>query len=177
VTIDKQKKRTAVVLAIVCCFLMGCAIIWLIFSSSLSDGWPQVPSPNLFVTSQPKFECIPGNYHLIRQTITTNGLATFNGRQCEIELRSDGSFVATNYPKWFQTNSVQPPTPQFIFATGHWHCETMGIVRSREFYGIVFSESPNQIDSLALRSDGSPYNLMMTYGDADEGLFMIFGKH
>ena len=113
---------------------------------------------------------------MIQQNINTNGLAILNGRQCQIELRSDGSFVATNYLKWFQTNSVQSPTPEFFSTTERWHCEMIGIVQGKNYYGIVFSENSNQIESLALRNDGSPYNLMMTYGDADEGLFMTFGK-
>ena len=178
-TTPKQKQKSTIALAIVGCFLFGGAVLWLAFSHLWGGGlshWPQVPPPELFVTSQPKLNDISGNYRLIQQNINTNGLAILNGRQCQIELRTDGVFVVTNYLKWSQTNSVQPPTPEFFSATGRWHCETIGIVRDKSYYGIVFSENANQIESLALRSDGSPYSLMMTYGDFDEGLFMAFGK-
>jgi hypothetical protein len=171
----KQKTRTTAILVIVGCFLLGSVMLFRLCGGGLSH-WPQVPPAELFVTGQPKFDDISGNYHLIQQNIDTNGLAMTNGRRCQIELRRDGSFVAADYPVWFQTNSVQSPVPEFISAQGNWHCEAIGVVRDKSYCGIVFSESANQIDSLALRNDGSPYNLMMTFGDYDEGRFMIFGK-
>jgi hypothetical protein len=177
--VKNEKRIITIAFAIGGVLLFACCLLWATVSGSWGNSlshWPQVPPPELFVTSKPTPDGIPGNYCLIQQTINTNGLSIFNGRQCQIELRPDGSFVVTNYPKWFQTNFVQSPTPELISATGRWHSETIGIVRGKSYYGIVFSENTNQFESLALRNDGSPYNLMMTYGDFDEGLFMTFGK-
>ena len=179
----KLNKTIIIALAVSGLVLLACTGFWLVFSLSWGIGlshWPQVPPPELFVTSKPKQEDISGVYHLIRQTVTTNGLAFLKGRDCRLEIRADGSFTVTNYPKWTQAYSSNLPSCEFISAAGKWHCETIGISykgnSACNYFGVVFSGSSAGIEPLALRSDGSPYNLMLTYGDADEGLFMTFGK-
>lgn len=144
--------------------------LWTLFQS---PHWPQVPPPELYVTTQPKQEDVVGIYQVKQQTITTNGLAVFGDRMCQLDLRPDGSFSVTNYPQW-------PYATAFISTTGHWRCATIGGVyirgRSQNFWGIVFSDSDTRIDPLALRSKGAPYDLMLTYGDGDDGTVMTFGR-
>lgn len=177
----KNKRRTAVALAIVGCLLLSCAVLLATFCRSwvgYLSHWPHVPPPEFYFTSQPKLDGIPGRYHLIKQTINKQGLAILNGLECAIELRADGSFVATNYPNWLQASA----NPEFVSATGRWRCDTISILyNGHSCYGIVFSDSfgndSERIGPLALRSDGSPYNLMLDYGgDPDEGKVMTFGK-
>jgi hypothetical protein len=178
---EKQKKRTLVVLAVAGSLLLGCAVLLGVFSRSWGSRlshWPQVPPPEYYVTSQPKLDGIPGRYRLIRQTVNKQGLAILDGRECAIELSADGIFVATNYPRWPEALA----TPEFVSPTGRWSCETIAVAyNGHSCYGVVFSEDSqkesDRIGPLALRSDGSPYNLMIDCGgDPDEGMVMTFGK-
>ena len=172
----KQKNKITIALAIVAVFGVICVAIWVTLFPSGGSHWSQVPPPELFVTGQPKFENIPGSYQLIQNTITTNGLAFLEGRQCQLDLQADGLFTVTNYPQWSRLSSAKAPNAQFVSTTGRWHCETIGIYNGHQYFGIVFSDSSMGIDALALRSNGSPYDLMLTYGDGDDGTVMMFGK-
>jgi hypothetical protein len=130
----------------------------------------------LFVTTQPRQEDIVGIYQLTRQTITTNGLAVLEGRLCQLDLRPDGSFTATNYPRWSPDSSTRPHVTTFISTTG-WRCDSVHIFyKGKDCRGIVFSDSDAAIDALALRSKGAPYDLMLTYGVGDDGTIMQFGR-
>ena len=173
----KQKNKFTIALVVGAVLIVVFVAVGAVLFSSLGSHWPQVPSPELYVIKQPKLEDISGSYLLIKQTITTNGLSFLGGRQCQLSLRADGSFTATNYPQWSQLSPAKVPSAEFISTTGRWRCETIGIVgKGSQYFGIVFSDSSVGMDALALRSNGSPYDLMLTYGDADEGLFMTFGK-
>jgi hypothetical protein len=173
---SKRKNKITIALAIVAVFVVICVALWVVLFPSLGSHWPQVPPPELFVTKQPKLEDIFGSYQLIQQTITTNGLAFLEGRHCQLDLRVDGSFTVKNYPRWSQLSSAKAPIAEFVSTTGRWHCETFGIYNGHQFFGIVFSDSAAGIDELALRSNGSPYDLMFIYGDGDDGTVMTFGK-
>ena len=152
------------------------AVVHLPWGSSLSH-WPHVPPPELFVTTQPKQADVVGVYQLTRQTITPNGLAVLEGRPCQLDLRPDGSFTVTNYPQWGPDSSATPHVTAFISTTGRWRCDTVNIIyNGKNCWGVVFSDSDSAIDALALRSKGAPYDLMLTYGDGDDGTIMQFGR-
>jgi hypothetical protein len=122
------------------------------------------------VTNKPKLEDIQGTYQITQQNITTNGLAVLQGRVCLLDLRPDGSFTLTNYP-------TPPFTIGFISNTGRWHFDTLGSFgKNQELWGIRFSNATFSMEPLALRLQGTPYNLMLTYGDPDDGTVMTFGK-
>ena len=173
-------RRMKLIIAVSC----GVAVVGLGVTLSLltnvswgSGHWPQVPDPELFVTAQPKTNDIPGTYLLTRQTITSSGLAIFEGRQCQLDLRPDGSFSVTNYPQWSVESSNEPRVDALISSMGHWQCATINVLyKGRDCWGIVFSGGDARIDSLELRSKGAPYDLMLTYGDGDEGRYMLFPK-
>jgi hypothetical protein len=141
------------------------------------SGWPHVPPAELFVTTKPNQQDVAGVYELTRQTITANGLAALEGRHCKLDLRPDGSFTVTNYPQW-SVSSTPPHVAAFISTTGRWRCDTLHMIyNGRSCWGVVFSDAQPAIDELALRSNGAPYDLMLTYGgDFDEGTVMTFGK-
>lgn len=174
---DPKLKKIAVILGLLVSLLgigIVSAVLWL--PQTAGSGWPHVPPPELYVTSQPARDQIIGTYRLSSQTITTNGLAVFQGRLGELELRNDGSFVVTN---WLPLD--MPLTPHaFVSTTGRWNCQTLGGLyrdgRSQPFWGVVFSDCAVRIDSLAFRGKTLPYSLMMTYGDADEGKVMMFER-
>lgn len=85
--------------------------------------------------------------------------------------------MVTNYPRWSPASSTTPHVAEFISTTGQWRCATVGVMGDgKEYWGVVFSNSPAVIEALALTRNGAPYNLMLTYGDADEGAVMTFAK-
>lgn len=152
-------------------------VLRLLCKSCFLSHWPQVPPPELFVITQPKHEDIAGIYQLTQQTITTNGLAVLEGRPCRLDLRIDGSFTVTNYPQWSPDSSAKPHVVAFISTTGCWRCDTVNIsYNGHECWGVAFSDTHVGIDPLALRSKGAPYDLMLTYGDGDDGTVMTFGR-
>lgn len=172
-----RKKKIAIVavcgVALVAVGIALCAVLNLGWGS----GWPHVPPAKLFVTTQPNREDVAGVYELTRQTITSNGLAELGGRSCLLDLRPDGSFTVTNYPRWSPDSSTPPHVIAFISTTGRWRCDTVHIIyEGHECWGVVFSDAQAGIDALALRSKGAPYDLMLTYGDGDDGTVMTFQK-
>lgn len=123
-------------------------------------------------TTQPKQADIAGSYLLTHLTITTNGMAALGGRMCQLDLQADGSFAVTNYPIW--TNSQ---LENFISTTGHWRCDTVGLVHDNQsVWGIRFADCDNRLDLLSFTGNAAPYGLLMTYGDPDENAVMIFEK-
>jgi hypothetical protein len=176
---NRRKKITIAIASGVGLIVIGVAVSTvsnLPLASGLSH-WPQVPPPELFVTTQPKQADVAGVYQLTQQTISTNGLAILEGHLCQLDLRLDGSFTVTNYPRWSPDSSTTPHVAEFISTTGRWRCDTVGIIYStHEYWGVVFSDTHVEIDALALRSKGAPYDLMLTYGDGDDGTVMTFGK-
>lgn len=177
-----QKKKIAAAVAggasLVAILLASSPTVRLLFETPFLSHWPQVPPPELYVFTQPKLEDVAGVYHLTRQTITTNGLAVLEGRVCQMDLRPDGSFSVTNYPRWSpDDDSTEPHVVAFISTTGRWSCNTLNIsYRDRLCWGVVFVNADPQLDSLALRRKGAPYDLMLTFGDGDDGTVMTFGK-
>jgi hypothetical protein len=156
--------------------VLGVALAAIWHPSRLSH-WPHVPPPELYVTTPPKQEDVAGIYQLTRQTITANGLAVLEGRRCGLELRPDGSFTVTNYPDWSPDSSTEPYIVAFHSVTGGWRCDTVNITyHGHACWGVVLSNGVAVIDALALRSRGAPYDLMLTYGDGDEGGVMTFGR-
>ena len=178
-----SRRNKIIILALGGVGIVAAGLLLYSWPISALSHWPHVPSPELFVITQPKQEDIPGTYLLTRQTITTNGLAALEGRHCHLELRPDGSFSVTNYPRWSpDDDSTEPHVVAFTSTTGHWHCVTFSNVivyigqSAQHFWGIEFSDTVTGIDSLALRGKTPPYDLMMTFGDPDDGAVMMFEK-
>jgi len=167
----RRKRKSIVPGAILFCALILGATQLLQLGKALSlNRWPQVPDPELYVTTQPKQEDIVGVYQLTQQSITPAGLAILKGRSCHLDLRPDGSFVVTNYPMWSLDRSAH--VTNFVSTTGYWHFAQPGTA----YWGIELWKGSIRIGSLNFRGKSLPYNLMMTYGDADEGMVMIFER-
>jgi hypothetical protein len=153
-------------------------LILLLGCQRQSDGWR--PDSHTFTTTQPKQQDLAGSYLLTQQTITTNGLAVLQGRQCQLELRPDGSFSITNYPIWTDAAKLQITNFVFtIFTKGHWTCNEIGSIHGQPLWGILFDprfDSSTQFPSTALTGKQAPYGLVMVYGDWDEHAEMVFEK-
>ncbi len=178
-----RKKKIVIAMAgsasLVAILLASSPTVRLLFETPSLSHWPQVPPPELYVFTRPKLEDVAGVYHLTRQTITTDGLAVLEGRLCQLDLRPDGSFTAANYPLWAPDTNSTPQIAEFVSTAGRWRCDTVNIMyHGHDCWGVVFSDAKGKggIDPLALRRKGAPYDLMLTYGDGDDGTFMVFGK-
>ena len=141
-------------------FLVGCQ----------HNSWDRYADS--LTTTRPKQKDIVSSYLLTQQTIATNGVAVLQGRQCQLDLQTDGSFQVANYPTW--TNSQ---FASFISTTGHWYCDKVGAVHDNQsVWGIRFDDVSNKVDSLSFTGKAAPYGLLMTYGDPDENAVMIFAR-
>ena len=137
----------------------------------IPSGWDKYADS--LTTSQPKPEEIFGGYRLIEQTVTTNGLAVLQGRQCGLKLSPVGVFSITNFP------IVDLPGDQldgFLSATGRWECDTVSFTHGQPVWGIRFAETDPRMDLMCFMGKQAPYRLMMTYGDPDENRGVIFEK-
>jgi hypothetical protein len=137
------------------------------------------PYANSYTTKQPKQKDVAGVYLLVDQTITQGGLSILKGQQCILVLLADGSFQATNYPRWTAPGNIKQLTA-LASVQGRWQCDTVGSVDNgltmQKCWGINFSGADHEIDGLNLTGQSPPYGLIMGYGDPDSGEVMIFEK-
>lgn len=134
-----------------------------------NDSWDK--SAKFLTTTQPSSADLSGSYLFAQQTITTNNVPALQSQPCQLNLNPDGSFEITNYPIW---NDSQ--ISRFITTTGYWRCEVVGTVGTNNSWGIRFSGADKGLDDLQLMGTNAPYRLLMTYGDGDENLTMVFEK-
>jgi hypothetical protein len=147
----------------------------------LVAGCQYDPYAHLLTTSEPKQEDVVGSYELTQQNIVSGDLEFLQGRRCVLDLHSDGTFSITNYPFWSEAFSMtNSKLKSFISQTGRWSCAEVGGVSDGKTYkrnwGIQFSNTTTNLDSLALTGQAPPYGLIMTYGDPDSGTVMIFER-
>ena len=98
-----------------------------------------------------------------------------------MDLRADGSFALTHYPTWGEAfSATNGQVIGFVSTTGRWGCARIGTVSNgwtgKKFWGVVFSESGHNLESLALPREAPAYGLIFTYGDPDTGAVMIFER-
>lgn len=148
------------------------AVVLLFGCGRRSDGWR--PETHTFTTTQPQQSDLSGSYILAQQTITTNGISALRDQPCQLDLQSDGTFSITNYPMWTET-SDQKRITNFAFTSGRWKCDTIGSTHGQPLWGIRF-EAESHLLTTVLAGSKTPYQLVMIYGDGDEGTEMIFEK-
>jgi hypothetical protein len=56
------------------------------------------PHAHLYTTDKPETTNVVGSYVLASQSLTPGGLAALHGKTCSVELRADGTFIASNVP-------------------------------------------------------------------------------
>ena len=134
------------------------------------------PHAHLYTTHEPKTEDVVGTYILDRFHLPTDvGNARPN---VEVELRSDGTFSATNVPKW----SLETPDADFfasmISGNGTWKKEITGTLGPdlNHIWGITLRTPDKQFHSAYFTGDKSPHGLMFTLGDPDEGYAVILKR-
>jgi hypothetical protein len=136
------------------------------------------PHAHLYTTDKPEATNVVGSYVLTSQSLTSGGLATLRGKTCSIELRADGTFIATNVPPW---RDGFPPTNFFdtlISGSGTWRIDSVGSVDDgrkplKTHWGVYLDSPTAKFDAVGLRGAKPPYGLIYTLGDPDSGEALI----
>jgi hypothetical protein len=102
-------------------------------AAALSGGCDaSAPGPpngghHAFVVAQPPEAAMVGTYVLVDQTVVKGGLSAMQGRQGRLDLRTDGTFTVTNYPKWSDVSSGGADKfASFISTSGRWAMDRVG---------------------------------------------------
>ncbi len=136
------------------------------------------PHAHLYTTDKPETTNVVGSYVLTSQTLTSGGLAALRGMACSIELRADGTFIATNVPPW---QDGFPPTNFFdtlISGSGTWRIDSVGSVDDgrkplKTHWGVYLDSPTTKFGAPGLSSSKPPYGLIYTLGDPDSGEALI----
>ena len=119
---------------------------------------------------------VVGTYRLTDQTLTRQGVDVLEGALCEIELRADGTFLATNFPLWMEVRPVEYELDELTHLEGRWDLRQVGSISHnwglKPIWGIHFSGA---MGSAQLVGQG-PYSLCFVYGDPDDADEMIFTR-
>jgi len=139
------------------------------------------PNAHLYTTDKPESTNIVGSYVLTSQTLTSGGLAVLRGKTCSIELRADGTFIATNVPPW--QNGFPPPNffDTLISGSGTWRIDSVGSVDDgrkplKTHWGVYLDSPSAKFDAVGLTGAKSPYGLIYTLGDPDSGEALILER-
>jgi hypothetical protein len=136
-----------------------------------------------FVASRPPDADVAGYYKLTSQTVINGGLAAFGDRWCDIELRPDGTFTATNLPQ----DEIGSPSVNFlnklVTASGKWRLDVVSYGGSTplggslpQHWGIILDSSPVNIHPIHLVGWKPPYRLYLLVDDPDCDYTMIFER-
>src|SRR5215212_3209614 len=68
------------------------------------------PYAHEFTTAKPEPAALAGTYRLKEQTVAPGGVSALGGKECTIDLREDGTFVATHVPP----SSAEPTGPGLL---------------------------------------------------------------
>lgn len=147
----------------------------------VGTGCQYDPHAHIYTTDKPETTNVVGSYVLASQTFTRDGLAALQGRTCLIELRADGTFVATNVPPW---QSGFPSTNFFntlISGSGTWRIDSVGSVDDgqkplKTHWGVYLDSPTIKFDAPGLSSPKPPYGLIYTLGDPDGGEALILER-
>jgi hypothetical protein len=147
----------------------------------LAQGCQYDPHAHLYTTDEPQKTNVVGRYSLTSQTLTREGLTVLKGRVCAIELRADGTFVATNVPPW---QSGFPPTNFFdtlVSGSGTWRIASVGSVDDgrrplKTDWGVYLDAETPKFQPPGLTGAKFPYGLIYTLGDPDSGEALILER-
>jgi len=118
-----------------------------------------------------------GTYEFERQTVCEGDVLP-GGTHASIALNRDGSFQMKNVPDLTDTRDCGGN--KLITARGQWTMETVGSVDNgwghpKSAWGLALTGNSGNA-SIGFMGDETPYKLIFTYGDPDEGAVMIFSR-
>ncbi len=158
------------------------ASIFILALLMMAAGCQYDPHAHLYTTEQPQKTNVVGRYVLISQSLSQGGLTVLSGRVCSVELKADGTFIASNVPPSKQ--DMNPGTNFFqslVSAQGTWSVTTVGGVgigggKSKPRWGVELETSGAMLLSPGLMGTKPPYGLIYTLGDPDSGTALILER-
>jgi len=147
----------------------------------LAQGCQYDPHANPYTTEKPQPRDVVGRYTLISQTATRDGLAALQGKPCVIDLRADGTFIATNVPPW----ELGSPGTNFFGAlltgSGTWRIDSVGSIDDgsrpmKTHWGVYLDCQAAKMKPVGLTGKKPPFGLIFTLGDPDSGDAMILER-
>jgi hypothetical protein len=125
-------------------------------------------------TVKPKFSQAVGLYQFDSQTFGSESLNK-DLKASYIILNKDSTFKAVNVP--MVTYDKYNGT---VSGNGKWHIEVIGGIGGgkeiKDEWGIYLDGLPEYVKYVGFVGEHFPYNLMITYGDPDEGAIAIFKR-
>jgi hypothetical protein len=139
------------------------------------------PYTDFYTTAKPVREDLVGRYRLTSQTVTADGLSAFEERPCEVELRNDGSFTATNVPEWKHDSAGDDFFAQLRGDSGTWSVDSVGSIANgdqppKTHWGIILDSKSEERAPFGLTGSKPPFGLIFTVGDPDSGRALFFEK-
>jgi hypothetical protein len=148
---------------------------------SLATGCQYDPHAHLYTTERPRESDVVGLYVLKTHQAVSVGVPTLPSGAARVELRSDGTFVATKVPQ----EGVEGPGPDFFSTlrsgSGTWSLDRIGSVDNgwsmKPTWGIRLDSTTAKLMAPGLMGKTSPYGLIFTLGDPDGGDAMILERN
>ena len=148
----------------------------------LAQGCQYDPNAHLLTNEKPLAKDVAGRYILKSQTVALGGLSALQGRSSILDLRVDGTFIASNVPRWEFGSS--PGTNFFstlISGSGTWRIGTVGAVsdglnKSKLSWGVYLDSKSAKFMPVGFTEQKPPYGLIFTLGDPDSGEAMIYER-
>lgn len=133
------------------------------------------PHSHLYTTEEPKDADLAGTYTLEKFFLPTE--AGTNAPAITVELRTDGTFVAKNVPRWQHDEPAAGFFATLISGEGRWKKGKVG-GRSdgKDLWGVYLHAPDDRFLPAGLTGDKAPYGLIFGLGDPDGGYALLLKK-
>jgi hypothetical protein len=154
----------------------GLKLFFISFPFVLLAGCQYDPHAHLLTTTEPRPEDIVGTYVLDRFYLPDDVL--IKDRNIKVDLRSDGTFTATNIPPWELKDPDNKFFSELLSGEGKWEKDVLGRLDpgSKEIWGIYLRSNHNKFHPAQLTGEKPPYGLIFTLGDPDSGNAILLKK-
>ena len=140
------------------------------------------PHAHRATSHAPDRKDVVGVWMLKEQWVISGGLEPFAQYHCMLEIREDGTFIATN----IHSPGIRSPSGREIFeqlasGSGTWRVDTIGSVddgsgHTHPWFGVCFEGDKPSLKSAGFMNDRAPYELIQEVGDPDSGEALIFQR-
>jgi len=156
-------------------------IVLLLALTLLVSGCQYDPHAHLYTMARPQTADVVGRYALVSQTVTTDGISALDGKLSVVELRTDGTFSASNVPPYPLFGSPDAGVlKSLVSAAGSWRVGKVGSVDDggslKTHWGIYPESGTVRLQSAGLTGQKAPFGLVFTVGDPDSGHAMFLER-
>lgn len=143
--------------------------LWIMLATFVFAGCQFDPHAHLHTTNEPQNEDVVGTYVL--DTLDLHAEAGTVCPEIVVELHADGTFVATNIPRW----DGDSPGPDFfttlIGGNGKWQKALLAVLDrvKKDLWGVYLRSSDHKFHPANFTGNKPPSGLIFTLGDPDCG--------